>query len=130
MEAVKFAVVAILKLVGLFADRTTSYNSYSALGQTKAISKDQTIGYMDIIFAWIGFSTNFGFYPTLQTLIKPTELEAMAAGNEAFKDALALAKLGPLNDKGQLILTGPDGNAIPDETDVVNEEEEEVDTND
>jgi hypothetical protein len=68
VDAVRFVVVSIMKVVAFWHDHPTSVNSYSGLSKTYKVSKGHALQYWDFAMEWMGFMTSFGFYLDLKSL--------------------------------------------------------------
>jgi len=74
IDAIRFVVVAIIKIAGFFHDHTTAVESYSGLSKTYHVSKAHSLAYWDFAMEWMGFMVSFGMYLDLHTIIEDMEV--------------------------------------------------------
>merc|ERR1712160_9026 len=85
VDAIRFVIVAILKIVGFFHDHTTAVDSYKGLSKSYHVSKAHSLAYWDFAMEWMGFMVSFGMYLDLHTIIE--DMEVRKAGKEVKKTA-------------------------------------------
>lgn len=81
VDAIRFIVVGIIKVVGFWFDTTTAVDSYSGLQKNYPVSKKHSLSYWDFAMEWMGFMTSFGLYLDLHTIIE--DMEVRKAEKEA-----------------------------------------------
>ena len=69
VDAVRFVVTSIIKVISFWADSTTTAYSYKGLEKTYKVSKDHALQYWDFAMEWMGFMASFGVYMELHTII-------------------------------------------------------------
>lgn len=74
VDAIRFVVVGIVKIVGFWYDTTTMVDSYSGLQKNYHVSKAHSLAYWDFAMEWMGFMTSFGLYLDLHTIIEDMEV--------------------------------------------------------
>jgi hypothetical protein len=70
VDAARFAIVSVMKVISYWTDAPTSYNSYSGFDQSYAVSKYHPLQYWDFSMEWLGFMVSFGFYMDLHSTIE------------------------------------------------------------
>jgi hypothetical protein len=69
IEAFRFVLRGILKLISFFTDNEMDYYSISGFEQTYAVSKQHYLAYWPFIMEWGGFMTSFLAYMNLSTIL-------------------------------------------------------------
>jgi hypothetical protein len=88
----RFLVVNAMRIIALFTDVGTQYNTYSVFEQTNTISLTHPLEYWDFFFEYMGYTINFGFYLPLTTIIEPKTMSKLS---------LAVAKVAIKKEKSQ-----------------------------
>jgi len=70
VDAARFIIVGVMKVISYWTDSPTSYNSYSGFAQTYAVSIYHPLQYWDFSMEWLGFMVSFGFYMDLHSTIE------------------------------------------------------------
>jgi len=70
VDAVRFVVTSIIKVISFWADSNTTAYSYKGLEKTYKVSKDHALQYWDFAMEWMGFMASFGVYMELHTIIE------------------------------------------------------------
>jgi len=74
VDAFRFVIVSIIKIVAFWYDSDTAVNSYSGLEQNYKVSKSHSLAYWDFAMEWMGFMVSFGMYLDLHTIIEDMEV--------------------------------------------------------
>jgi hypothetical protein len=86
VDAIRFVIVNVIKIVGIWYDQPTMTNSFSGLKQEYRVSKEHSLSYWDFAMEWMAFMVSFGMYLDLHTIIEDMETRenaAYAAANPA-----------------------------------------------
>jgi len=62
VDAIRFFVVGVVKLVGFFYDSSTMTNSFDGLEMSHKVSKGHSLSYWDFAMEWMAFMVSFGAY--------------------------------------------------------------------
>lgn len=74
LNAIRFLIVGVIKVVSFWYDNETMVNSYSGLKKTYAVSKAHEMTYMDFATEWLCFMVYYGGYMDLHTIIEDMEV--------------------------------------------------------
>merc|ERR1712083_690630 len=87
VQAMRFAVVSVLKVVGYFTDQTTDYNSYNAWDKTYMVSADHNLNHMDLAFEMGSYMVSFGCYADLATILDvPRKVSSPSSESEVEEE--------------------------------------------